>query len=652
MEREFRRAVLRARENGQTVFLVSHQLAEVEAVCDRVAILRAGRLVDVAAVADLRRLHRTEVVVGYAGAAPDLAGIDGVDAVDAGADGRLRFTLTGPPGPALRRSPRRRDQPRGPRADAGGDLPRLLRRGVHGERRRRCGPRLAGDRVGRRRCHGLAVRQVRGARWSSSPPSRACRRWWWAPTGAPWATRWTRAALAALAANPAIRTLFGEPVALDDAGGFTVWRTGTVVAVLVGVWGALAATRITRGEEDAGRWDLLLAGRVPLPRDGGPAPRRAAGVVMVAAGRGGDRGAVRTGTDPAGAVLHGVGIGLIGAFFVAAARWPRRCSRRRAAASGATVAVLGCGLLARMVGDGVDALAWLRWLSPFGLLALTRPYDTNRGLPLRPAGLRRGGAGDRGGASRRPARRARRPARRRRPAAHHGWRCSVRSRGSRSAGCCARCWAGAGRRRLLPADRPDRRVDDRLPRRQPAVRRARRPGRLRRTRQRRRVRRDPVRAARRPGRGVRRRADRRVRRRRDRPAAHPARRPAARPGGGCSPPRPRRRWPARRFSPRPPARRPGPAPPRSGPTCASAPRWPGRGTPCRSRCCASARPWPRWAGCPGGPAPSACCPPPAGSCCTSPPTAPACPPGSASCLRSPTSRPCLRPASTGPRPRS
>ncbi|HEX2072990.1 MAG TPA: hypothetical protein VHF92_04330 [Geodermatophilus sp.] len=44
------------------------------------------------------------------------------------------------------------------------------------------------------------------------------------------------ASLSALAENPAIRTLFGPPVALDDPGGFTVWRTGTVLAVLVGVW--------------------------------------------------------------------------------------------------------------------------------------------------------------------------------------------------------------------------------------------------------------------------------------------------------------------------------------------------------------------------------------------------------------------------------
>lgn len=68
--------------------------------------------------------------------------------------------------------------------------------------------------------------------------------------------------LQALAENPAIRILLGPPVALDEAGGFTVWRTGTPLMVLASVWILLAATRITRGEEDAGRWDLLLAGQL------------------------------------------------------------------------------------------------------------------------------------------------------------------------------------------------------------------------------------------------------------------------------------------------------------------------------------------------------------------------------------------------------
>ena len=56
MERAFRECVGEARERGQTVFLSSHILSEVEALCDRVAILRAGRLVEVGTLAEMRHL--------------------------------------------------------------------------------------------------------------------------------------------------------------------------------------------------------------------------------------------------------------------------------------------------------------------------------------------------------------------------------------------------------------------------------------------------------------------------------------------------------------------------------------------------------------------------------------------------------------------
>jgi ABC-2 type transport system ATP-binding protein len=102
MEREFRRATGEARDRGQTVFLSSHQLAEVEAVCDRVGILNAGRLVDVATVSALRRLHRTEVEATFTGTAPDLTAVAGVGDVDGAGTDRLRFVLTGPAAPALR----------------------------------------------------------------------------------------------------------------------------------------------------------------------------------------------------------------------------------------------------------------------------------------------------------------------------------------------------------------------------------------------------------------------------------------------------------------------------------------------------------------------------------------------------------------------
>jgi ABC-2 type transport system ATP-binding protein len=102
MDREFRRCVAEAANRGQTVFLSSHQLTKVESVCDRVGILRGGRLVEVAGLDELRHLRRTGVEVAFAGPAPDLTGVPGVSDVRWTAPGRLSLSLAGPPAAALR----------------------------------------------------------------------------------------------------------------------------------------------------------------------------------------------------------------------------------------------------------------------------------------------------------------------------------------------------------------------------------------------------------------------------------------------------------------------------------------------------------------------------------------------------------------------
>jgi len=82
MEQTFRACILEARERGQTVFLSSHILSEVEALCDRVAILRAGQLVEVGSLADMRHLSAVTVDAEFPTAPPDLAGVAGVTAVE------------------------------------------------------------------------------------------------------------------------------------------------------------------------------------------------------------------------------------------------------------------------------------------------------------------------------------------------------------------------------------------------------------------------------------------------------------------------------------------------------------------------------------------------------------------------------------------
>ena len=81
MEQAFRQCVREAKERGQTVFLSSHILSEVEALCDRVAILRDGVLVEMGSLADMRHLSALTVEATFDGVVPDLTGVPGVSSV-------------------------------------------------------------------------------------------------------------------------------------------------------------------------------------------------------------------------------------------------------------------------------------------------------------------------------------------------------------------------------------------------------------------------------------------------------------------------------------------------------------------------------------------------------------------------------------------
>jgi polyether ionophore transport system ATP-binding protein len=82
MEAAFRECVEEERQAGRTVLLSSHILSEVEALCDRVTIIREGRTVDSGALADLRHLSRTSVRAEVARPPDGLAGLPGVHDLD------------------------------------------------------------------------------------------------------------------------------------------------------------------------------------------------------------------------------------------------------------------------------------------------------------------------------------------------------------------------------------------------------------------------------------------------------------------------------------------------------------------------------------------------------------------------------------------
>ncbi len=78
MEESFRRVIVEERDRGRTVLLSSHLLSEVEALCDRVSIVRAGRTVENGTLSALRHLTRTSVQAELAAPPEGLERLDGL----------------------------------------------------------------------------------------------------------------------------------------------------------------------------------------------------------------------------------------------------------------------------------------------------------------------------------------------------------------------------------------------------------------------------------------------------------------------------------------------------------------------------------------------------------------------------------------------
>ncbi len=100
MQQAFYEILDELRAAGRTVFLSSHILSEVERVCDRVAIVRRGRLVALEEIGALLAHRRRTVEMRVEGVPPSLAGVPGVADVVV-VDGRLRCSLQGDVRPFL-----------------------------------------------------------------------------------------------------------------------------------------------------------------------------------------------------------------------------------------------------------------------------------------------------------------------------------------------------------------------------------------------------------------------------------------------------------------------------------------------------------------------------------------------------------------------
>jgi ABC-2 type transport system permease protein len=193
--------------------------------------------------------------------------------------------------------------------------------------------------------------------------------------------------------NHAATALFGPAPQLQTVAGFTVFKVSMTLMIIGAVWGLLTSTRLLRGEEDNGRWELLLSGATTRSR---AAFQALAGLGLGAAiiwaitaaitAVAGLSSKVDTGVAPA---LY-LALALVASpvMFLAVGALTSQLAPTRGQAAGFAGTFLGASYALRMVADAGVGLHWLVWLSPLGWVEELRPLTSPHPAALLPvAGL-------------------------------------------------------------------------------------------------------------------------------------------------------------------------------------------------------------------------------------------------------------------------
>lgn len=184
---------------------------------------------------------------------------------------------------------------------------------------------------------------------------------------------------AAASSNPAILAFNGPPVALDTIGGQIAFQIGAPGLAIVGLMTVLIVTRLTRGEEEPGRLELVRA--LPVGRHAPIAAAATIGVGMSAVVGGASALAlIGTGQAASGSFIYGLELASVAAVFVGVSLVTAQITENARFAGGLAGAVLAAAFVIRAIGD-MRSL-WVSWLSPIGWAQQTRAFDDERWWPL------------------------------------------------------------------------------------------------------------------------------------------------------------------------------------------------------------------------------------------------------------------------------
>ncbi len=194
---------------------------------------------------------------------------------------------------------------------------------------------------------------------------------------------------AAYGSNKAVSALFGPAPQLQTIGGFTVFKISMTLMVLGAVWGLLTSTRLLRGEEDTGRWDLLLVGLTTRRRAAAQAIA-GFGVGVLALWGATAAIAILSGRDSkvqvaaAPTLYFATAMVATAVMFLAvgAATSQLAATRRQAASFGATI--LGVSYALRLIADAGVGLHGLIWASPLGWVEQLQPLSAPQPIAFLP----------------------------------------------------------------------------------------------------------------------------------------------------------------------------------------------------------------------------------------------------------------------------
>jgi len=168
-----------------------------------------------------------------------------------------------------------------------------------------------------------------------------------------------------LSSSSAVRMMQGDPGSVDTIGGFAVWDAGWMLFIIVASWALLTVTRLTRGEEDAGRADVVLSR--PLTAQ---AQQRAALTTMLLCSLGlGVAAAVPfllLGEGLAGTLIWGTGVAAFTMLMSSLGALVAQLVEPRRRAVSVGFALLVAAYLVRVVANSAEEREWLLTLTPFG----------------------------------------------------------------------------------------------------------------------------------------------------------------------------------------------------------------------------------------------------------------------------------------------